>query len=205
MPIVTSIRRQKGNLKRLNIYLDGKFGFGVDLENFVKLKLKVEQELDSEEIARIIKQSDFQKILDKLINFTTLRPRSKYEIERYLLRKKVPNNFQVDLMKKLVHLELVDDEKFALWWIEQRNTFRPKGKSALRAELASKGVDREVIDSVLSGVEIDEVGIATEILKKVGHRWQNLQPRIAFQKKVQYLGRRGFSWETIKEVVGTAD
>src|SRR4030065_449628 len=51
MPVITSIKPQKYT-KRVNIYLDGKFGFGIDLVNFVKLGLRVEQSLDDEEIAK---------------------------------------------------------------------------------------------------------------------------------------------------------
>jgi len=92
MPIITSIKPQK-NLtaraggKRVNIYLDGKFGFGIDLENFVKLGLKVEQVLSEDEVKSIIQKSDSQKISDKIINFATLRPRSEKEVELWLLRK----------------------------------------------------------------------------------------------------------------------
>ena len=44
MPIITAIKSQKKK-ERVNVYLDDKFGFGIDLENFIKLGLKVEQEL----------------------------------------------------------------------------------------------------------------------------------------------------------------
>ena len=67
MPVITSIKPQR-NKKRSNIYLDGKFGFGLDLDNFVKLGLKVEQELSDKEIAGIVKEAEFQKILEKLLS-----------------------------------------------------------------------------------------------------------------------------------------
>ena len=79
MPIITSIKPQKNN-KRVNIYLDNEFGFGLDLENFVKFHLKVDQELTDEQITKIVKDAEFQKILDKLLRFAMLRPRSKKEI-----------------------------------------------------------------------------------------------------------------------------
>jgi regulatory protein len=79
MPQVSDIKPQK-NKKRVNIYLDGKFAFGIDLDNLVKLDLKVEQELSDEEVADIIKKAEFQKTLDKLLRFATLRPRSEKEI-----------------------------------------------------------------------------------------------------------------------------
>jgi len=54
VPVITVISLQKSK-NRVNIYLDGKFGFGIDLDNFVKLNLKVEQDLSEEEIETYLK------------------------------------------------------------------------------------------------------------------------------------------------------
>ena len=53
MSIITAIKSQKNN-KRVNVYLDNAFGFGIDLENFVKAGLKVDQELSDKEIEEIV-------------------------------------------------------------------------------------------------------------------------------------------------------
>jgi len=55
MPRITFIKQQKKKTDRVNVYLDNKFGFGIDLDNFVILGLKVDQELSEEEIENIIK------------------------------------------------------------------------------------------------------------------------------------------------------
>jgi len=60
VPRITAISPQK-NGKRVNIYLDGKFGFGIDLENYVTLGLKVESDLTVEKVNEIIKKAEFQK------------------------------------------------------------------------------------------------------------------------------------------------
>src|SRR3972149_10018566 len=96
MPLITAIKPQKNN-KRLNIYLDGKFGFGIDLENFVKLKLKVEQELEDKQIEEIVKKAEFQKTFEKILRFVTLRPRSEKEISNWLRRKKIHESLHKDL------------------------------------------------------------------------------------------------------------
>ncbi|MCL4387349.1 hypothetical protein M1307_03060, partial [Patescibacteria group bacterium] len=57
MPIITSIKPQR-NGKRVNIYLDEEFGFGLDLGNFMKLGLKVEQKISEEDIEKIIKKAE---------------------------------------------------------------------------------------------------------------------------------------------------
>ena len=200
MPTITSIKPQRNN-KRVNIYLDNKFGFGLDLENFVKLGLKVEQELSEEEVEKIVKKAEFQKTLDKLLKFATFRPRSEKEIKDWLKRKKVYQSLNRELFNRLNRLELVDDTKFARWWVGQRNEFRPRGKRALETELRIKGIKKEIIEGALSSIKIDEGKIAKGLLAKKAYKWKNLPKREARQKMGQFLSRKGFSWEIIEKVL----
>lgn len=200
MPTVTSIKPQK-NGRRVNIYLDDKFGFGIDLENFVKLGLKVEQELKEEEIEGIVKKAEFQKTLDKLLRFATLRPRSEKEVRDWFKKKKVHESLHNELSDRLNRLELLDDRKFALWWIEQRQNFRPKSKRVLNDELRIKGIKKEIIDEVLSETKVDEAKIARELLDKKIYRWKNLPKPEAKQKMSQFLAGKGFGWDIIEKIV----
>jgi regulatory protein len=200
MPKITAIKSQKSK-KRVNIYLDDKFGFGLDLENFVKLGLRVEQELTEEEIKTIIKKAEYQKTSDKLLMFATLRPRSEKEIKTWFYKKQVPESIQSQLIDKLIKLELLNDEAFAKWWVEQRQSFKPKGKSALKAELISKGINRTIIDKVLSSSDLDEKGQARQLVEKKLYRWQGL-PELERKKKISdFLLRKGYSWEVIKGIL----
>ncbi|MFH1971155.1 MAG: RecX family transcriptional regulator [Patescibacteria group bacterium] len=200
MPEITSIKPQK-NGKRLNIYLDNKFGFGIDLENFVVLGLKEGQEYCQEEINNIIKKSQFQKTLDKLLRFATLRPRSQKEIKSWLRKKEVHESLNEELFERLKHLELLDDEKFAKWWIDQRLSFRPRGKRALEYELFQKGIDRGIIGKILNESEIDETKIAKELLEKNTYKWKKYKGFEEKQKKSQFLARKGISWDSIKKLL----
>ena len=201
MPTITSIKPQR-NKKRVNIYLDGKFGFGIDLENFVMLGLKVEQELSDKEVEEIVKKSEFQKTLDKLLRFATLRPRSEKEIKDWFKRKKVYESLHQELFNRLNRLDLIDDEKFAQWWVEQRSSFKPRGKRALEMELRMKGIKKEVIGQVLSNIKVDEEKVARELLNKKSYKWKNLPKREARAKMSAFLARKGFNWEAIEKVLG---
>ena len=110
MPTITSIKAQK-NQKRVNINLDGSFGFGLDLENFMKLQLKVNQELTQEEINEIIKKGELQKSFDKTLRFVMTRPRSLKEVKDYFRRKEIDKSLHETIIDKLVRLELLDDQK----------------------------------------------------------------------------------------------
>ena len=204
MPQVTGLKPQK-NQKRVNVYLDGKFGFGIDLDNLVKLRLKIEQELTEEEVAEIVKKAEFQKTLDKLLKFATLRPRSQREIEGWFKRKKVHESLSKGLFDRLNRLELVDDIKFSRWWVEQRQNFKPKSKRVLKQELMNKGIKKEIIGEVLEETPIDEEKIARDLLSKRAHRWAKFNPREAQQKKIQYLSQKGFGWEIIEKIIKTEE
>lgn len=200
MPKITSIKPQKSK-KRVNIYLDNKFGFGLDLENFVKLRLKVEQELNDEEIANIVKKSEFQKTLDKLLNFAMIRPRSEKEFADWMRRKKVNESIVSDLFNKLNYFELIDDLKFAKWWVNQRLEFRKKSKKTLIGELRLKGIKSEIINSIFDDIEIDDKKLASSVLEKKYYRWEKLPIEERKKKMAEYLLRNGFNWDDARSVI----
>jgi regulatory protein len=200
VPTITSIKQQKQKA-RVNVYLDDKFGFGIDLDNFVILNLKVGQELTEEEVEKVVRKAEFQKTLDKLLRFAMVRPRSEKEFTDYFRRKKVHESMWEELLSKLKHFELLDDRKFASWWVEQRQNFRPKSARVLKLELTQKGVIREIIEDVLGETKIDEAKMAKELLERKAYKWKNLEPRIAKQKMTQYLAGKGFGWDIIEKVV----
>ena len=200
MPQITSIKPQKNN-RRLNIYLDGKFSFGLDLENFVKLGLKVEQELTDVQVEEIVKKAEFQKIYDKILRFASLRPRSEKEYKNWLQKYKVHTSLHKDLFDKLKHLDFLDDRKFAVWWVEQRLTFRPRSKLSLKFELKRKGIDENLINEVLSETKIDEVKLAKDLFEKKKYKWEKLDSFDARRKMSEFLARKGFSWEVIRKIL----
>ncbi|MFH1841099.1 MAG: regulatory protein RecX [Candidatus Shapirobacteria bacterium] len=128
------------------------------------------------------KKSDWEKVT----RFLSFRPRSEKEVADYLVRKKIPLG---PIIKKLKRLKLLDDREFARWFLEQRASFKPKGKMALKQELYQKGIARELVEELLA--EVDEASEARKIMEK-----KKLLP----EKMMALLARRGFSWETIKDV-----
>lgn len=152
-----------------------------------------------------ISESSEDKVYNKILRFATLRPRSEYEIKFWFKRKKIPTKLHKRVFNRLKNLNLVDDKAFSEWWIEQRVTFRPKGRKALFFELRQKGVGRDVIESVLESVEIPEAALAAGLVAKKLSRFKDLSPEERKKKLVGFLGRRGFSWEAIKKVVDVGE
>ena len=94
---------------------------------------------------------------------------------------------------------LVDDVAFAHFWKESRERHRPRGVAMLRSELLRMGVEREVVEETLDGVD-DEDG-AYRAAQKVVRRLEGVDYN-SFRKKVGgYLQRRGFSFSAVKGAV----
>ena len=86
-------------------------------------------------------------------------------------------------------------------WIENRLRHRPRGARLLSQELRQKGVDREVIASVLEETELNEYDAALELARKRAQRLANLDERTRERRLSQYLARRGYGWDVIRPVL----
>lgn len=204
---ITRIKAQK-NKKRVNIYLDGKFAFGLDADNFLKAGLKVGQKLTEKQVEDLIFKNEFQKLFDKTLRLISRRPRSEKEIYDYLKKNLLKRQTIVglkrriseDIIEKLKEMGVLGDEEFTRWWVEQRLTFRPRGKFGLTMELRQKGVDKEIIKKVVEE-KVEELPLVQKMAQKKLKAYKNLPKEERYQKMSAFLARRGFSWETIKKVV----
>ena len=206
MPKITAIKQQKRK-GRFNVYVDGKFGFASPAETLAKAGLAIGQELSKEEIGTLKHQEAVDKLYNQALRFLSYRPRSEREVRDYLLKKiKISKNSPeiAELaITKLKLLELVNDEEFARWWLEQRNQFRPKGIYVLKQELYKKGISQNIIVQLLNGSIVKEAeleGAKKAAQKKLGSL-KSLAPGETRQKLTSFLVYRGFSYEIIKLVL----
>ncbi len=196
MKKITAITAQKRNADRVSVFLDGEFAFGLPLE--AATHLREGQELSASEIAELQAHDAYAKAKEDAMRLIALRPRSIAEIQRSLRRKGVEEP-QIDrVINRLQEIELLNDEAFARYWVDQRETFKPRSHLALRQELMQKGVNRHIIDRAVA--DVDERKSAFRLAEKRALRWQHL-PYDAFRKKMAgFLQRRGFNYEIIREV-----
>lgn len=139
---------------------------------------------------------------DVAVRYLGSRPRSVAEIKRHLRSKRFEDEAQDQAIDQLRAQRYIDDEAFARYWVEQRERFRPKGDRALVSELLGKGVARETIDVVLGDAAPDaEVTRARDAIRRPLSRWLTLEEGERKRKIHAYLAGRGFSYDTIDEVL----
>jgi regulatory protein len=197
MSRITRIEEQKKKKTRVNIYIDGEFSFGLYKDTVVKYHLYEGKEITQEQISSIRKFEKLTDAKEKVRNYISYRERSKKEIINYLASKDIQEELAKKVLDDFEKTELVDDKRFALSWIKNRNKFNPKGKFALKMELKGKGVDETEIENLLQGV--DEKENAQKALEKAIKKYGK---KSASKKKiVEYLLRRGFELQTALDVI----
>lgn len=185
---ITKLAYQRKDQNRVNVYVDDKYAVGLDVNDLVKLGLYKDQEISAEQLTKIIGESEFGKLFNASLNFLSYRPRSEWEI-RHKLKFKTNDQKLIDsIIEKLKTIGQINDSDFAKWFVDQRNTFRPKGKRAIAMELRRLGVKVKVEN------DISDRQLAKRALKR--YHGEKDKPKIQ-----RFLASRGFDWETIEEVV----
>jgi regulatory protein len=193
---ITALTRQKRNPDRINVYIDGSFAFG--LAEITAAYLHVGQPLSPTDIDRLQGADQVEKAKDSAIRYIEYRPRSIQETRQHLAKKEYEEEVIDQVLYRLQAVDLLNDAAFARYWVEQRETFKPRSKIALQQELRQKGIDRTLIDEVVA--EVDELAAAMQAATPKARRWHTL-PEQQFRLKLGgFLQRRGFNYGIIREV-----
>ncbi len=194
---VTALTPQQRNKERVNVYLDGKFAFG--LAAIVAARLKPGQSLSDEEFRRLQALDEVEEAYNKTLNYLAYRPRSRVELERYLKEKKVSEEASAAVIERLGRAQLIDDQDFARYWVENREQFAPRSKRALRSELRQKGLSDTDVQAAVA--DVDEEHSAYEAARKRAPRLAALDRETFYRRLSGFLQRRGFGYDVVKRVV----
>jgi regulatory protein len=209
---ITSISTQKRDKERVNVSVDGKYRFSLGIFQLVDLGIKVGQEYSEDELVAVEEESLFGKLYMRALEYCLMRPHSQRELKDYLyrktrdtrtkdggIRKGVSAALTERVFNKLLEKSYIDDEKFAAYWIENRNLRKGSSKRKLSAELSTKGVERSITERLLGETERDDVTELQKIIDKKRRRYDDEQ------KFMSYLARQGFSYDDIKTALANND
>jgi regulatory protein len=195
--VITALKLGSRNHRRVNIYLDGSYGFSV--AKVLTTGLEVGQTLTDSQIADLTARDAQERCYQRALRLLQYRPRSERELRDHFNRHQIPSDVQEVVLTRLQNADLVDDEAFAAAWVENRRHFRPRSARALRVELKKKGVSRETIDTALEGLDEDDAAYQAAVIG--ARRWKDRSWDDFRQRLGAYLARRGFSYATISPVV----
>ena len=137
------------------------------------------------------------------LRLLTARARTRAELAGQLAKRGYSDDISARVLDRLADVGLVDDAGFAEQWVHSRRVNAGKGKRALAAELHTKGVDNDVITSVLGAINPAAERGRAEQLVQARLRRENLgdeDVRVS-RRLVAMLARRGFDQTMAYDVV----
>ncbi|GAI62019.1 unnamed protein product [marine sediment metagenome] len=153
---ITAIRFTKARGKRVNVFLDGRFAFGLEAEVAIKEGLQVGQELSASHIEALARSDHFHRCLNAAARYLSYRPRSEFELKKRLYQRGFDGDCVEAVLAKLKEQGLVDDTAFAQFWKDNRESFSPRSRWLTKLELRRKGVAQDVIDQVTDVIDDDD-------------------------------------------------
>jgi regulatory protein len=130
------------------------------------------------------------------------RPRSETEMRTRLAMRGIGPGAIEDEVERLRNAGLLDDQKFAAAWVEDRKRISPRGRRMLRYELLGRGIAPESADEAVHGVDDRETAMH---LARTRARNAPRSSYEAFVAKVGgFLRRRGFDYEVTAEATRAA-
>lgn len=86
---ITDIKQAVRNENRVNIYVNGKYAFSLDVAQVVDMGVKIGRVISEEELADYKKASEFGKAYQRALEWVLMRPRSVRELKDYLKRREM--------------------------------------------------------------------------------------------------------------------
>ena len=161
--------------------------------------------LTQDNVSNILIREQRARIQESAVRYLAGRAHSEKELSTKLLRKGYPGGLVDDVLSELRKKNFLNDEQFAALYARDRLANKPVGERRLRYELHQKGLSAETIDGIVSAAyaEVSEMELAHSLADRRKARYQNLEDESSRKRLRDFLLRRGFSWDTVNEVMQT--
>ena len=219
---VTDIKPAIKSPTRVNVYLNSKYSFSLDISQLADHPLKIGQILTEPELAEYRALSDFGKLYTRALEYTLTRPHSEKELRDYLRKKTTPGVVRVKnpqtglyetkpkkhypesliqpVLDRLTQKGHLDDAKFATFLVSNYHTKKGISRRRLEQELQKKGISSQIIQQTLASTPRSDTTEITKIITKKRQKYQS-DP----QKLIQYLVRQGFDYQEAQTAVRETD
>lgn len=196
------ITAKSGRKDKIHIYIDGEYLLTVDEIFWFSCGYISGDEIDEEELTAFKEAAGSRRAFNSALNSLDYRDHSEREIRTKLLRKYDADCVE-EAVRKLVELDLVNDERYAENYARELYEHKKFGKMRIKSELRAKGIAadiaNEAVDALFEEEEPDNIQRIVDIIDK---RYYNRMNDDVGRKKVfAALQRMGYSFSDIREAM----
>ncbi len=198
--IITGLEpKEKGKYK---VYIDEEFHFVLYYKDLQKYKLEQDTQISGEIYRDIYLNTVLRRGKQKAIAILKYMDRTKQELILKLKQADYSDKVIEEVLEYVIKFHFIDDSRYAENYIRSRKD--KKSKRQIITELIGKGIDKSLIDEVMS----QEYDSEAEALKKaIEKKFKNLND-LTREEKMKFassLYRKGFQLDLIKKYVYDED
>lgn len=119
----------------------------------IKYNILYHKELDEEMFDKISKENIYYDAYNSCLTYISKKLRSEYEIEKYLNKYLISENEKNSIINKLKDLKLINDNIFALAFINDKLAFTNSGPYKIKNDLLQLKVNDKIVDDTLSNID----------------------------------------------------
>ena len=197
---ITSVEKNKKNKDRLSVFIDGRFSFTISEDDYLSLNLYDSSEITEETIEYIKETLNFREAKSKAVRFLSMKLRTEKEVYEKLINDGYDPDSTEKVIEELKAIGYINNKLYAQKYIYDRSKLKPLSKKMMRLELLSRGIPEETADEVLEDWKVEDSVVAENLLKRKFGKY-DMNDEKTLRKAFMFLVHRGFSRDTIKEVL----
>ena len=202
-----------GKGEKIHLSLDGEYIATVNADYWFTCGIKSGSEVTPEQLEELLTESARRKMMNKALDLLSLRDYSRRELSDKLVTKAWEKKEQKDMdlgslkqqasdiCDRLEELGLLNEERFARSYVDELIRRKHLSKSGLRTALIQKGVQRDIIETVLEAVDVDPVEQIRELLA-TKFKNRDLTDEKQKTRTVNALLRLGYRYNEIHAAMG---
>ena len=132
--------------------------------------------------------------------------KSAHQLRAIMVKREIPEEIFEPIIERFIEVGLIDDLAFAETLVAARRGIKKVSRSAVRRELATKGVAAEIIERVLEPIDAGaELQTATELAIKRLRQLSGLPPETVRRRLVGFLSRKGYASAVVFTAIKAAE
>jgi regulatory protein len=202
-----------GKGEKIHLSLDGEYIATVNADYWFTCGIKSGSEVTPEQLEELLTESARRKMMNKALDLLSMRDYSRRELADKLATKAWEKKEQKDMdlgnlkqqasdiCDRLEELGLLNEERFARSYVDELIRRKHLSKSGLKTALIQKGVQRDIIETVLEEVDVDPVEQIRELLA-TKFKNRDLSDEKQKTRTVNALLRLGYRYNEIHAAMG---
>ena len=202
-----------GKGEKIHLSLDGEYIATVNADYWFTCGIKSGSEVTPEQLEELLTESARRKMMNKALDLLSMRDYSRRELSDKLVTKAWEKKEQKDMdlgslkqqasdiCDRLEELGLLNEERFARSYVDELIRRKHLSKSGLKTALIQKGVQRDIIETVLEEVDVDPVEQIRELLA-TKFKNRDLTDEKQKSRTVNALLRLGYRYNEIHAAMG---